>query len=213
MHVSWSTTRRASTSTIRVGTVFDLDLVNSGVGAADFLVQGPDVLVRPLLNESGGHRWQRVPPTERRGRVQTSTVTVVVMPARAARNWLIQDADLEISTMRGSGPGGQHRNRTESAVRMRHLPTGLEVRICSERSQHRNREIAREILEGRVAGALEGAAGRERDLRRRELAGSGARGDKARTYRVRDDQVVDQRTGHRAPLSKVIRGELEALWS
>lgn len=213
MRVSWSMTRRASTPTTAVGTGFDLDLVNSGVGAVDFLVRGPDALVRPLLQESGGHRWQRVPPTERRGRVQTSTVTVVVMPAREARSWSIRDCDLEISTMRGSGAGGQHRNRTESAVRMRHLPTGLEVRICSERSQHRNKDIAREILEGRVADALESVALRARRSQRRELAGTGERADKCRTYRVKDDQVVDQRSGRRAPLSKVIRGELGDLWA
>lgn len=211
MPASWSTTRQACTSITDVGTVFDLDVVHSAAGAVDLIVSGPDPLLKPLLLESGGHRWQRVPPTERRDRVHTSTVTVVVMPVLEPQSWGIADRDLEITTMRGSGAGGQHRNRTESAVRMRHLPTGLEVRICSERSQHRNKDIARAILEGRVKAALSGATTRDRDAQRKELAGSGERGDKGRTYRVRDDQVTDHRSGKRASLKRVLAGDLGLL--
>lgn len=210
--VSWSMTRPGSTCSTQSGRdVFDVDLVHSSTGAIDLVISGPEADLRPLLKESGGHRWQRVPPTERRDRVHTSTVTVVVLPVVEQGAWRLRDADLEITTMRGSGAGGQHRNRTESAVRMRHLPSGLEVRICSERSQHRNKDIAREILEGRVAAFYGGAATRERDAQRKELAGSGMRGDKRRTYRVRDDQVQDHITGRKAPLRRVLRGELDLL--
>lgn len=211
MRVSWSPTRRPSTSTTRGGACFSLDAVHWVDGAVDLVVEGPEALVRPLLNESGGHRWQRLPPTERRGRVHTSTVTVVVMPVVEEIDWRLRDADLEITTMRGSGAGGQHRNRTESAVRMRHLPTGLEVRICTERSQHRNKAIARQILEGRVAGALKDARGIQRGGERKALAGSGCRGDKCRTYRVRDALVTDHRSGRKAPLARVLAGELALL--
>lgn len=134
------------------------------------------------------------------------------MELRADNQFAISDRDLRIETMRGSGAGGQHRNRTESAVRMRHLPTGLEVRICSERSQHRNRDIARSILETRVAALHAGRAAERDSALRRELAGSGARGDKTRTYRERDDMVTDHRSGRRASLMTVKAGGLAALW-
>lgn len=185
--------------------------MHESTGAIDLVVSGPEAAVKILLQESGGHRWQRVPPTERRDRVHTSTVTVVALPVVEKTSWKLLDSDLEITTMRGSGPGGQHRNRTESAVRMRHLPSGLEARICSERSQHRNKEIAREILEGRVAAHYGGALTRDRDAQRKQLAGSGERGDKRRTYRVRDDQVTDHITGRKAPLRRVMQGELGLL--
>jgi peptide chain release factor 1 len=212
MPVSWSSTRPGSTCSTQSGrAVFDVDLVHSSTGAIDLVVSGPEAALKPLLQESGGHRWQRVPPTERRDRVHTSTVTVVALPIVEKASWALRDADLEITTMRGSGAGGQHRNRTESAVRMRHLPSGLEVRICSERSQHRNKDIAREILEGRVRAHYSGAVTRDRDAQRKELAGSGMRGDKRRTYRVKDDQVQDHITGRKAPLRRVLAGELGLL--
>ena len=124
---------------------------------------------------------------------------------------VLQDADLEIDTMRGSGAGGQHRNRTESAVRIRHRPTGLEARICTERSQHRNKAIARAVLEALVAAFHRSGADVARACERRALAGTGCRADKIRTYRQRDDLVTDHRSGRRAALSQVLAGDLQSL--
>src|SRR5262245_48467305 len=101
-------------------------------------------------DEAGGHRWQRVPPNERRGRVHTSTVTVAVLPEPAAAELRIAPGDLDWSFCRGSGSGGQHRNKTESTAVVTHVPTGLTVRCESERSQHQNRATALALLRARL---------------------------------------------------------------
>lgn len=159
------------------------------------------------MSEAGGHRWQRIPPTEKRGRVHTSTVTVAVLP-------LVTDApklnlrDVSIETKRGSGAGGQHRNKTESAVRAVHLPTGLVADICCDRSQHRNKEIALMVLAQRVATQNHQRNHDRRDQRRRDQIGSGMRADKIRTYRERDNQVVDHRSGKKGRLDQAMKGVL-----
>ena len=160
--------------------------------------------------EAGGHRWQRVPPSERRGRVHTSTVTVAAFLLPAHKSYALRDVDIEIFTTMDGGPGGQHRNKTESCVVMRHLPTGIEAKAASK-SQHRNRVTAREMLEARVAAHLQSVDKRDADDRRRVMVGSGMRGDKVRTYRVRDEIVTDHRTGKKARLVDVLNGQLEKL--
>lgn len=160
--------------------------------------------------EAGGHRWQRTPPTERSGRVHTSTVTVAVFEVRSKDRFVLHDRDIEVFTTMDSGPGGQHRNKTESCVVMRHRPTGIEAKAATK-SQHRNRQIAREMLEGRVAAhKAQAESAAERD-KRRGMVGSGMRGDKVRTYRVRDDQVTDHRSGRKARLREVLAGRLDLL--
>lgn len=144
-----------------------------------------------FADESGGHRWQRVPPNEKRGRVHSSTVTVAALAEPAEVELVIRREDLEEEFMRGSGAGGQNRNKRDTAVRLRHLPTGVEVRSEGERSQHRNREIALAALRARVAAELRARAGGERADDRRRQVGSGERSDKRRTVRVQDDRVVD----------------------
>jgi peptide chain release factor 1 len=160
------------------------------------------------LNESGGHRWQRVPPTERNGRVHTSTVTVVVMEELEVRNFKISDDDISIKFSRGTGPGGQHKNKTDSCVHMTHIPTGLTARIDG-RSQHQNKEVARKMLEGRVAKLEKDKIYSKQEQERKDKAGSGQRGDKIRTYRVKDDMVQDHRTESTTSLKKVLSGCLE----
>ena len=155
----------------------------------------------------GGHRFQRVPPTERRGRVHSSTVTVAALPEPTERELVIRDVDLDVATMRGSGAGGQHRNKTDSAVRIRHLPTGLEVRCEAERSQSRNRELAMSELRARIAEASRAAVMGERAEDRRRQVGSGMRGDKRRTIRVQDDQVNDHVDGRTWRFKTYARGE------
>ncbi len=160
-----------------------------------------------FAGEHGGHRWQRVPETERRGRVHTSTITVAVLDEPSRESAPIRSEDVDVETMRGSGAGGQHRNKTDSAVRARHLPTGIEVRCESERSQHRNRELAMRVLGARVADLARAAAQGARDADRRRQVGSGMRGDKRRTIRTQDDQVTDHVDGRTWRYKAYARGD------
>ena len=157
--------------------------------------------------EVGGHRWQRVPPTEKRGRVQTSTVTVAVLEEPRHVDQAIRPEDVDIETMRGSGAGGQHRNKTDSAVRARHRPTGIEVRCETERSQHMNRELAMRVLAARVADRNRAAVDNARATDRKRQIGSGMRGDKRRTIRVQDDQVADHVDGRSWRFKAYARGD------
>jgi len=126
-----------------------------------------------FAQESGGHRWQRVPPNDKRGRVQTSTVTVAVLDEPKGPQIHIDDRDIEWITCRGSGAGGQHRNVTNSAVQMTHKPTGLKVRVENERSQHANRDIAYKILRARIQEQRDAASLQARSDSRRQQVGSG----------------------------------------
>lgn len=175
-------------------------------------IEGDTNAVAPLLGEAGGHRWQRIPPTERKGRVHTSTVTVAAFEIRPEAQWVLRDSEIEVFTTRDTGPGGQHRNKTESCVILRHRPTGIEAKCAAAKSQHANRRTAREMLEARVAAhfaAISKAAG---DARRKAMIGSGMRGDKIRTYRQQDDLATDHRSGRKCRLSGVVRGNLPLLW-
>lgn len=160
-----------------------------------------------FAHESGGHRWQREPPTERRGRVHTSTVTVAVLPEPTPTQLNVRDADLRWTTRRGTGPGGQHRNKTESAVDLLHVPSGIVVRCQSERSQLRNKQSALAVLRARLHARATSAADGEANAARRAQVGSGMRGDKRRTIRVQDGQVHDHVTGVRWRLSDYLRGD------
>lgn len=169
-------------------------------------VSGP--AARDLFEgEAGGHRWQRVPPTERRGRVHTSTVTVAVLPEPVAEAMTVPESELEWSTCRASGPGGQHMQKTDSAVQLRHRPSGLVVRCQSERSQHRNKASALAVLRARLWERRQDAAHARRAADRRAQVGSGQRGDKRRTIRVQDGQVHDHVSGRRWRLDEYLAGE------
>jgi peptide chain release factor 1 len=163
---------------------------------------------RRFRGEAGGHRWQRVPPTERRGRMQSSTVTVAVFPERSQREFQLDERDLELTTCRGSGPGGQHRNKTESAVQVKHKPTGLIVRCESERSQAQNKESALRLLASRLAeAAVSKRTEREADSRRQQI-GSGERSDKVRTIQTQNNVVVNHLTGKKAALDRYLKGDI-----
>lgn len=174
------------------------------------MLEGTDTSARLLLKEAGGHRWQRVPPTERKGRVHTSTVTVAAFEVKSRSDFTLRDSDIETFITKDTGPGGQHRNKTESCVVMRHLPTGIEAKAATK-SQHRNRDTAREMLETRVATFYATKQNSQERVERRQMVGSGMRGDKVRTYRTQDDQVTDHRSGKKVSLRRVLRGELGAL--
>ncbi len=148
-----------------------------------------------------------MPPGERRGRVHTSTITVAVLPEPTAAELRIAPGDLDWVTCRGSGAGGQHRNKTESCAVVTHRPTGLAVRCESERSQHQNRETALALLRARLhAAEVERRSAARADDRRRQV-GSGMRGDKRRTIRCQDGVVVDHPTGRTWTLRAYERGE------
>jgi len=167
---------------------------------------------KAFAHEAGGHRWQRVPPNDKRGRVHTSTVTVAVLPEPTAHEVVLDERDLRFTTCRGSGAGGQHRNTRDSAVQLLHVPTGLQVRIESERSQHLNRELARAVLRARLQQRATGRARHRRDAERRAMVGSGMRADKRRTVAVQRGEVVDHLTGRRTSVKAYLRGALEGLW-
>lgn len=201
-----SSSRRRSTSGCVAGGRFDAELVEESLGFAVLRVSGKDAAAT-FAHESGGHRWQRIPPTERKGRVHTSTVTVAVLAEPRAFELVLRDSELDISTMRGSGAGGQHRNKTDSAVRIRHIPTGVEVRCESERSQSLNKETAMGVLRARIVAARDAAAAGELASDRRRQVGSGMRGDKRRTIRERDDVVNDHETGRQWRFKDYVRGD------
>jgi peptide chain release factor 1 len=202
---SWSSSS-ASTGSARRSAVFDLALTYEGEGILVFRVQGPGA-AEAFRDEAGGHRWQRIPPGDKRGRVQTSTITVAVLPEPSATELRLAPGDLDWVTCRGSGPGGQHRNKTESCVVVTHKPTGLSVRCESERSQHQNREAALALLRARLHQAeVERRSAARADDRRRQV-GSGMRGDKRRTIRCQEGVVVDHPTGRTWALRSYEKGE------
>ena len=160
--------------------------------------------------ESGVHRVQRVPKTESQGRIQTSTATVYCYPEVEKTDFEIDPNDLEIETHRASGAGGQHINKTDSAVRIVHKPTGITVNCQEGRSQIENRETAMEIIRSRVyefqreqEEAKEGAA-------RRSKIGSGDRSEKIRTYNYPQNRVTDHRIGLTiTQLDRIVEGKLD----
>jgi len=174
-------------------------------------VQG-DGVYRCLRFESGGHRVQRVPETEAQGRIHTSAATVAVMAEPEQLDIRIRDEDLEIETMRASGPGGQKVNKTSSAVRMTHIPTGITVSMQDEKSQHRNRDKALRILTARVFDHFESKRRATRAADRKSKVGSGDRSQRIRTYNFPQNRVTDHRIGYTAyNLDQVMQGNMDGL--
>ncbi|RUO80477.1 peptide chain release factor 1 [Idiomarina tyrosinivorans] len=166
-----------------------------------------------LKFESGGHRVQRVPETESQGRVHTSACTVAVLPEIPEAEAIeINPADLRVDTFRASGAGGQHVNRTDSAIRITHLPSGIVVECQEERSQHKNRAKAMSVLQARLQRAEDEKRQAEEASTRRNLVGSGDRSERIRTYNYPQSRVTDHRinlTLYR--LDEVLSGELDVL--
>ena len=133
---------------------------------------------------------------------------MAVLPVPDESAYRLRESEIVVFTTKDSGPGGQHRTKTESAVIMRHRPTGIEAKAASK-SQHANKRAARAELEARVAAHYRNGAEQQRNEDRAQQIGSGMRGDKVRTYRVRDDQVTDHRSGRKIRLRAVLSGELD----
>jgi len=166
-----------------------------------------------LKFESGAHRVQRVPETESQGRIHTSACTVAVMPEADEQDAIeINKADLRVDTFRASGAGGQHVNKTDSAIRITHLPSGIVVECQDERSQHKNRAKAMAVLQARLNSAQQDAAAEEQSQQRKNLVGSGDRSERIRTYNFPQGRVTDHRINLTLyKLSEVMEGTLEEI--
>ena len=170
-------------------------------------VSGRGVFAR-LKFESGVHRVQRVPTTETQGRIHTSAATVAVLPIAEESDFEINEADLKIDTYRSSGAGGQHVNKTESAIRITHLPTGVVVAMQEERSQHRNRTKAMALLRSRILDAKNQKLDADRAQERRSQVGSGDRSQRIRTYNFPQGRVTDHRINLTLySLDRIMEGE------
>ncbi|MGB1327646.1 MAG: peptide chain release factor 1 [Porticoccaceae bacterium] len=163
-----------------------------------------------LKFESGAHRVQRVPETESQGRIHTSACTVAVMPEADEQDAIeINKGDLRVDTFRASGSGGQHVNKTDSAIRLTHLPTGIVVECQDERSQHKNRAKAMSVLQARLNNAQTDAAAKEQSEQRKNLVGSGDRSERIRTYNFPQGRVTDHRINLTLyKLAEVMEGSL-----
>lgn len=175
-------------------------------------VEGDGVYGR-LKFESGAHRVQRVPETETQGRIHTSACTVAILPeADEQSDIVINSSDLRIDTFRASGAGGQHINKTDSAVRITHLPTGLVVECQDDRSQHRNKDKAMQVLAARLKDKQQQEAHDKEAAQRKSLVGSGDRSERIRTYNYPQGRVTDHRINLTLyKLGNIMEGDLDEL--
>jgi peptide chain release factor 1 len=182
-----------------------------GINEAVFSVKGPDAYLR-LEHEGGTHRVQRVPVTEAKGRIHTSTATVTVLPEAQEVEVDIDPNDLKIDVYRSTGPGGQSVNTTDSAVRITHLPTGTVVAMQDEKSQIQNRAKAMVVLRSRLLKAEQDRQAAEMSAQRRGQVGAGSRTDKIRTYNYKENRVTDHRINLTLyKLDQILAGDLTEL--
>ena len=182
-----------------------------GIKEVVFSITGKSAFAK-LKYESGVHRVQRVPETESQGRVHTSTATVAVLPEATDVEIHIDEKDLKIDTLRSSGAGGQHVNKTESCIRLTHLPTGIVVLCQDERSQTKNREKAMKVLKSRLYDYYQSQADKEYSDNRRSQVGTGDRSERIRTYNFPQGRVTDHRIGFTLySLDTFMMGDIEEM--
>lgn len=185
-----------------------IEAMAGGYTLISFFVKGNEAY-KHLKFESGSHRVQRVPKTETQGRIHTSTATVLAMPDIEEEEIDINPADLVIETHRSSGAGGQHVNKTDSAVRITHIPTGISVNCQDGRSQHDNKATALRLIRARVFEEMQERAEAEKGAVRRDKIGSGDRSEKIRTYNYPQNRVTDHRIGLTLQqLDRIVEGKL-----
>ncbi len=191
-----------------------ISISETGIGGVKEVVaaiEGKNVFSR-MKYESGVHRVQRVPSTETSGRIHTSTATVAILAEPDEVEVDIDEKELKIDTYRASGPGGQHVNKTDSAIRITHLPTGIVVQCQDERSQHKNRAHAMRMLRAKLYEMEEEKRRNEIASTRKSLVGTGERSEKIRTYNYRDGRITDHRIGLTLyKIEAMLNGELDEL--
>ena len=193
--------------------VMDANVTGIGGYKEVILMITGDNVFSKLKYESGAHRVQRVPSTESQGRVHTSTATVVVMPEAEEVEIELEDKDIRVDIYHASGAGGQHVNKTASAVRLTHLPTGIVVAMQDERSQLKNREKAMKVLRARVYDKISQEAQSEYDANRKSAVGTGDRSERIRTYNFPQNRVTDHRIGLTInKLDQIIDGNLDEIF-
>jgi len=198
----------------RKGWIFKvLDVSPSVSGVKTFVAEiAGNGVYESLKQESGVHRVQRVPETERQGRVHTSTASVVILPVIEAQGMQIKESDLEVTFSRSGGPGGQNVNKVETAVRILHKPTGIVVSSREERSQYANRERAMEILRAKLYNIQKEQAVGSIEQIRKEQIGSAERAEKIRTYNFPEDRITDHRIGKKwHNIEKILEGDLDPI--
>ena len=194
---------------METGGDFSCDPLDLKEGFAVFRFEGKGAQAA-FAPEAGGHRFQRVPPTEKKGRRQSSTVTVAVLTEPAGRDLEINPRDLKFETYIASGPGGQHRNKSDTAVRVTHLPTGTQA--CSEhKSQSRNKTLALGVLKARLGQVQAATQHRKRNSKRKGQVGTGMRSDKIRTYAEQRGRVENHTNGKQMKISDYEKGEVDRL--
>lgn len=201
----------AETCGFRCETVYANETQLGGFKEISFMIEGEGAYSR-FKFESGVHRVQRVPVTESQGRIQTSTVTVAVLPEAEEVDVEIRESDLQIDTFRSSGAGGQHINKTDSAIRITHLPTGTVVECQDERSQYKNKDKAMKILRARILDAEREKQAAAIAGERRAQVGTGDRSERIRTYNYPQGRVTDHRIGLTLyKLESILNGNLQEL--
>lgn len=189
MYSMYADSRGYTTDTINIS-----ETGLGGIKEVSFMIEGAGAYSR-LKFESGVHRVQRVPETESGGRIHTSTVTVAVLPEAEDVEIEINPADLKIDTFRASGAGGQHINKTSSAIRITHLPTGTVVECQDERSQYKNKDKAMKVLKSRLLSEKQQEQSGAIAAERKSQVGTGDRSERIRTYNYRENRVTDHRIG------------------
>lgn len=204
MYTNYALSKRWHVSLVDISTT---DL--GGMREAILHIEGKNVYGH-LKHEAGVHRVQRVPQTETSGRIHTSTATVAVLPEAQEVECTINPADLRIDTYRAGGAGGQHVNKTDSAIRITHIPTGIVVACQDERSQHKNRAKAMKVLQSRLLSQQQEKQEAELSQKRKEMVGAGARAEKVRTYNYPQNRITDHQVNlNLNKLDMVMEGDLD----